>query len=84
MKIVPASLEDQINRVDRQRSLYFGISAGLFAAWSAVRLIWLLYIALTFGTFMGALVFQFLLWGVLGTVAAVVSFGFLTRYQRGS
>jgi len=40
MKIVPTSTEEQINRVDRQRSLYFGISAGLLAAWSVFRLIW--------------------------------------------
>jgi hypothetical protein len=47
MKIVPTSIEEQINRVDRQRSLYFGISAGLLAAWSVFRLIWVLYIGMT-------------------------------------
>lgn len=31
MKIVPASIEEQINRVDRQQSLYIGISTGLLA-----------------------------------------------------
>lgn len=44
MKIVPASIEEQINRVDRQRSLYIGLSAGAVALWSAFRLIWALYI----------------------------------------
>ena len=84
MRIVPASLEEQINRVDRQRSLYIGISAGLVAVWSVFRLIWALYIASTFGSFAGAMVFQFVLWGVIGTAAAVAAVGFLTRYQRGS
>jgi hypothetical protein len=84
MKIVPTSIEEQINRVDRQRSLYFGISAGLLAAWSVFRLIWVLYIGMTFGWFLGAMIFQVVLWGVIGTVAAVTAIGFLTRYTKGS
>jgi hypothetical protein len=84
MKIVPTSIEEQINRVDRQRSLYFGISAGLLAAWSVFRLIWVLYIGMTFGWFLGAMVFQLVLWGVIGTVAAVAATGFLTRYTKRS
>jgi hypothetical protein len=83
MKIVPTSIEEQINRVDRQRSLYFGISAGLLAAWSVFRLIWVLYIGMTLlvlgrdGFPVGAV-------GVIGTVAAVAATGFLTRYTKGS
>ena len=84
MQFLPANLQEQVNRVDRQRSLMIGISTGLVAAWSAFRLIWLLYIAITFGFFMGSLVFQFVLWGVIGTVAAIASFAFLTRYSKGS
>ncbi|UXA04753.1 hypothetical protein KXD96_17310 [Mycobacterium sp. SMC-2] len=84
MKIVPASIEEQINRVDRQRSLYIGLSAGAVALWSAFRLIWALYIGMTFGWFLGSMVFQFVLWGVIGAVAAVASLGFLTRYAKGS
>jgi hypothetical protein len=85
MKIVPASIEEQINRVDRQRSLWIGISAAVLAAWSILRLLWLLYIGLTFGgVFFGALVFQSVLWGVIGAVALVAAVGFLTRYNRGS
>ena len=85
MKIVPASIEEQINRVDRQRSLWIGISAAVIAACSIFRLIWLLYIGMTFGgAFFGALVFQFVLWGVIGAAALVAAVGFLTRYNRGS
>lgn len=84
MKIVPTSIEEQINRVDRQRSLYIGIGAAVIAAWSVFRLLWLLYIAATFGVFFGALVFQFVLWGVIGAAAAVAAAGFLIRYHRGS
>ena len=61
-----------------------GISAGLLAAWSLFPLIWLLYIAATFGLFLGSLVFQFVLWGVVGTVAAIAAIAFLTRYSKGS
>jgi hypothetical protein len=84
MKIVPTGIEEQINRVDRQRSLYFGISAALVAAWSLFRLIWVLYIGMTFGWFLGSMVFQLVLWGVIGAVAGIAAVGFLTRYGRGS
>lgn len=43
MNIVPTSIQEQINRVDRQRSVYIGISTGLHAIWSFYRLIWMLY-----------------------------------------
>ncbi len=82
MKIVPANIEEQINRVDRQRSLYIGISAAALALWSAFRLIWTLYIGMTFGWFFGSMVFPFVLWGVIGMVAAVAAVGFLTRYSK--
>jgi hypothetical protein len=84
VKIVPTNIEEQINRVDRQQSLYIGISAGLVALWSVFRLIWTLYIGMTFGWFFGSMVFQLVLWGVIGAVAAVAAVGFLTRYTRGS
>ncbi|HTQ15954.1 hypothetical protein [Mycobacterium sp.] len=83
MKILPANIEEQINRVDRQRSLWIGIGAAVYAVWSVYRIIWLLYITATFGLFFGS-VFQFVLWGVTGAVAAVAAVGFLTRYNRGS
>ncbi len=84
MNILPTGIEEQIKRVDRQRSLYIGISAGLVALWSFFRLIWTLYIGLTFGWFLGSMAFSFVLWGVVGTVAGLASYGFLTRYARGA
>jgi len=84
MKILPASVEQQINRVDPQRSLLIGISLGLVAAWSLFRVIWMLYISMTFGLFLGPLIFNFVLWGVIGSVAAVGAVGFLNRYRSGS
>jgi hypothetical protein len=84
MKLVPASIEEQINRVDPQRSLYIGIATGLVAAWSLFRLIWVLYLGLTFGWFFGAMAFQAVLWAVVGAVAGIASVGFLTRYSKGS
>jgi hypothetical protein len=84
MKLVPTSIEAQINRVDRQRSLYIGISAALIAAWSLYRLFWVLYISMTFGWFLGSMVFSVVLWGVIGAVAGIAAVGFLTRYHRES
>jgi hypothetical protein len=84
MNILPTGIEEKINRVDRQRSLYIGISTGVLAVWSFYRLIWMLHIGMTFGWFLGAMAFSLVLWGVIGTVAAVASFGFLTRYRKGS
>ena len=84
MNIVPTSIQEQINRVDRQRSLYIGISTGLLAVWSLYRLIWMLYIGMTFGWFFGAMAFQLVLWGVIGVLATVSAISFLTRYAKGA
>ena len=53
MNIVPASIEQQINRVDRQRSLWIGIALAVLAAGSFFRLLWMLYISMTFGGLCG-------------------------------
>jgi hypothetical protein len=84
MQLLPTSIQEHANRIDPQRALMIGISTGLLAAWSIFRLIWLLYIAATLGLFLGSLAFQFVLWGVIGTVAAIASFALLTRYRSGS
>jgi inner membrane protein involved in colicin E2 resistance len=82
MKIVPTSIEQQINRVDRTRSLAIGVSCGLLALWSVYRVIWSLYLALTYNFLFGSMVFQIVLWGVIGAVAAIAATGFLTRYSK--
>lgn len=82
MNIVPTAIEEQITRVDRQRSRVIGIGSAVLAAWCAYRLIWLVYLALTFGGFVGSLVFSFILWGVIGVVAAVTAVAFLIRARQ--
>jgi hypothetical protein len=47
-------------------------------------MIWALYLAVTFDWMFGSMVFQILLLGVVGSVAGVAAYGFLTRYTRGS
>ncbi|MCW2627971.1 MAG: hypothetical protein QOF66_4975 [Mycobacterium sp.] len=54
MKIVPTRIEQQINRVDRTRSLMIGISCGLLALWSIYRLLWSLYLAMTYNFLFGS------------------------------
>ena len=82
MRIVPTRIEEQIDRVDRQRSLYIGISCGLVAFWCLYRLIWTLYLSMTFGWLVGSMAFSFVLWGVIGVVAGIAATGFLIRYAR--
>jgi hypothetical protein len=86
MKFLPTNIEQQINRVDRQRALAIGIGSGVTALWCAYRLIWLFYTAVTFssvGWSPVSLVFPLVLWGVIGVVATVSAIGFLTRYAKG-
>jgi hypothetical protein len=82
VKLVPANIEQMVNRVDRQPSLAIGISSGLLAFWSIYRAFWSLYLALTYDFLFGSLIFQVVLWGVIGAVAAIASIAFLTRYAK--
>jgi hypothetical protein len=86
MKIVPTRIEEQIDRVDRTRSLAIGITCGITALWCVYRLIWLLYMATPLSSVGGwspvSLVFPFVLWGVIGVVAVIAAIGFLTRYAK--
>lgn len=84
MKILPAPIAQQIDRVDRQYSLYIAISTGLLAFWSIYRVLWSVYLAVTYNFIFGSLVFPIVLWAVIGVGAAVVSLGFFTRYRTGS
>ena len=82
MKILPASIDEQIDRVDRNRSLIIGISAGLTALWCLYRVFWSIYLSLTYDFLFGSLMFSIVLWGVIGVVAGVAAVGFLTRYAK--
>ena len=82
MSLLPATIEEQINRVDRQRSRIIGIGSAVVAAWCAYRLIWLVYLAVAFNGFVGSLIFSFVLWGVVGAVAAVAAAAFLIRARQ--
>jgi len=84
MNILPTAIEEKINRVDRQRSLYIGISTGVLAVWSFYRLIWMVYIGMTFGWFFGRWHSRWCCGVRSAPSAAVASFGFLTRYRKGS
>jgi hypothetical protein len=82
MKILPTSIEEQIDGVDRNRSLIIGISTGLLAFWCIYRVLWSIYLSLTYDFLFGSLVFSIVLWGVIGVVAAIAATGFLTRYSK--
>ena len=82
MRILPANIEQHIDRVDRQRSLYTAISAGLVAFWCAYRVAWSLYLASTYNFVFGSLIFPIVLWAVIGAVAAIAALAFFTRYTK--
>jgi hypothetical protein len=82
MKILPASIEEQIDRVDRSRSLMIGISSALLALWCLYRVLRSIYLMTTYSFMFGSLVFVIVLWGAIGAVAAIAATGFLTRYAR--
>ena len=82
MKILPANIEQQIDRVDRQKSLAIAISSGLVAFWSLYRVAWSLYLALTYNFVFGSLIFPIVLWGVIGVAAAISAIAFFARYSK--
>ena len=85
MNIVPTSIQEQINRVERTPSLAIGISAGLTALWSLYRLFWLIYTATVLsnvGWSPVSLVFPFVLWAVIGAVAAIAAVAFVTSFAK--
>lgn len=87
MNIVPTRLQEQVNRVDRRRSLVIGIAAGATALWSFYRVFWMLYAASVlsgYGLSTASLIFSIVLWGAVGVVAALVGAAFLIRYARQS
>jgi inner membrane protein involved in colicin E2 resistance len=82
MKFLPPSIEEHIDRVDRNRSLIIGISTGLLAFWCIYRVLWSIYLSLTYDFLFGSLVFSIVLWGVIGVAAAIGATGFLMRYAK--
>jgi hypothetical protein len=82
MKILPPSIEEHIDGVDRNRSLIIGISTGLLAFWCLYRVLWSIYLSVTYDFLFGSLMFSIVLWGVIGVVAASAATGFLTRYAK--
>jgi hypothetical protein len=85
MNIVPAPIQEHINRVDRTRSLVIGIAAGVTALWSIYRIFWLFYVAATlnsFGVSGVSLFFPLVLWGAIGVATGLVSVAFLFRYSK--
>jgi hypothetical protein len=82
MKVLPPSIEEHIDGVDRNRSLIIGISAGLVAFWCVYRVLWSIYLSVAYDFLFGSLVFPIVLWGTIGVVAAIAATGFLTRYAK--
>ncbi len=83
MKILPPAVEQYIARVDRQKSLAIAIGSGLTALWCAYRVVWALYLAVTYNFLFGSLIFSVILWGVIGVAATLAAVAFYTQYSTG-
>lgn len=94
MNLLPAPIQTQVNRVDRTRSLWLAISAGLTALWMLYRVFWLLYSAtvlsdinvhgVSVGVSTTSLILSALISGLVGIGAALVSATFFLRYRNQS
>jgi hypothetical protein len=85
MNIVPTRFEEQINRVDRTRSLVIGISSAATAFFCLYRVLWTIYAATVLssvGFSPVSLIFPLVLWGVIGVAAGVAAVAFLRRYAK--
>ena len=85
MNIVPTRIQEQVNRVDRNYSLYIAIASAVTVLWCVYRLFWAVYAAAvlsSFGWSPISLVFSFVIWGVIGVVAAIASLAFWLRYSK--
>ena len=82
MNIVPTRIQDQINRVDRSRSLLYGIFGAITALLSAYHLFWLLYAATVFSSLGFTAVFSFVWWVAIGALGVWTAFAYLTRYFK--
>jgi hypothetical protein len=85
MNIVPARIEEQVNRVDRNYSLYIGISSAVTALFCLYRVFWSIYAATvlsSIGFSPVALIFPLVLWGVIGVAAGISATAFLMRYAK--
>ena len=89
MNIVPAKVEQQINRVDRTPSLVIWIVCAVIAAWCLIMLLQFISKLMSvvsrptlFGSVLGSLFPQLLLYGAVGFVAVIAATGFITRYAK--
>ena len=82
MNIVPTRWQEQINRVDRTRSLVYGIFGAIAVLLSIYNLFWLLYAATVLSSFGIIAVFSFVFWAAIGVLGAWTAFAYLSRYFK--
>jgi hypothetical protein len=85
MNTVLARVQEQVNHVERSRSLLIGISTGVAALWSLYRVFWLFYsmsVLSGVGYSSGTLIFSTLFWGAVAIATGAASAAFLIRYFK--
>jgi hypothetical protein len=82
MNIVPTRWPEQINQVDRTRSLVYGIFGAITALLGIYHLFWLLYAATVLSSIGITAVFSFVWWSAIGVLGAWTAFAYLGRYFK--
>lgn len=83
MNIVPARIQEQINRVDRTQSLVFGILAAIAALVCAAQLFWRLFSVIAFSSVdWFTLILSLVSYTALGALSVFVATAYLTRYFK--
>ena len=82
MNIVPTRIQEQINGVDRTRSLVYGILGAITVLLSIYQLFWLLYAATVLSTFGITAIFSFVWWVAIGALGTFVAIAYLGRYFK--
>jgi hypothetical protein len=83
MNIVPTRIQEQINGVDRNQSLVYGIFGAISAFFCIWKLFWLHYAAIALsGVGLFTLTLSLVTYGAIGALGVFVAIAFLTRYAK--
>lgn len=84
MSIIPARVQEAVNRVDRTRALVMGILTGVAAFFALWKIFWLIFATATVSSFGYSgfwLVLSLVWWGAIAALGVFWAVAFLSRYS---